>query len=329
MKFRPSYKGKMAILITFVILFLGSVYYSYEYVLAEEQEVKEERLLLYEHTGEFDYYFTMKDNRLYGEGVLEEGKCCFTKIVDKLYVNYTSEMTLSNDAMCCTEYRAFVDVHCEYWNITEEITSDNSNDGLIESSFEVDFGEIVEFIDGVEKELEVFSRVYYVDIRVPVDVKIEASSQTVNERYENICSFAIESEVIKPQEGEPDSKDVGEITRTITEVKTSSSAKKSGFVFLNIMLASGALLSYAYIKPHEISMQERLHKKAKKKFHDYMIDAYGQPPMFNLPVISVSNLGELARIAEGLNKPIMHFYINGMHKYYIMTENLVYQFSSK
>jgi len=328
MDFHSSNRGRITILVTIMILFLVSVYYSYAYVLAEEQVEKKERLLAYEHCGTFDYTFTIKDNVLYNEDTLQKGINCFTNIVDKLDVNYTSEMTFSDEAVCSSESRAYVDLYCDYWHKSEEITNVKSNDANLVTEFQIDFAEIVSFIEEVEENLSVHARIYNVDIRIPVDVKIEAMDQVINEKYEYVYTFEIESNVISPTDDEYEIITPGEISQTVTEIEKKSSLMKSGFVFLNIVLASSALLSYIYLKPDELSQQELIHNKAKKRFHDYMVDVYGQPPIFSQPKIPVSDLNEMARIAEGLNKPILHFIVQGSHKYFILTENVVYQFAA-
>jgi len=327
MKMQITHRGKTIILMIIVIIFLGSIYYSYSYVFAEEQVKEEKCLMTYKHTGTFEYFFTMDENTLYGESTLEKGKPCFTKVVDKLHMTYISKLEMPEGDVCCSNYNVYADIYCEFWDITEKLDVHIVSEEFDKVQFTINFREIVSFIDSVEEELEVQAGRYYVKIRVPMGININAYSHLVSEQYEDTYTFLIESNVISPDDEQSyECTAVGNINETEIVTVESSNMLKSGFVFINFFLLAGALLSYVYIRPNKVTLSEQMHLHAKKKFQDYMIEVTSQPPKFENATIPVTSIEELARIAEGMNKPVLHFKANGYHKYYIITESVVYMY---
>jgi hypothetical protein len=247
----------------------------------------------------------------------------FTKIVDTLLMHYQASFVTAPDAAHSVTYCIFYTVSSEHWQRRFDVLPWTPREGSYEEYFEIDFGGIAAYLEAVEKELSVVSREYFVKVHVLQDVEAECAGSTISQTYDDCFSFTITSNVITPCE-DATCTGAGQVTETVTVTSSSGGVAKAGAIFVNMLLVVGAVLSYVYITPHSLPADEAAYRSARKHFKDYLMDAEGQPPKFSGTTIDVASLKDLLRIAVGLNKPILHYHTNGVHNYYVISDEGIY-----
>ncbi|MCD6446085.1 hypothetical protein J7L49_04805, partial [Candidatus Bathyarchaeota archaeon] len=121
----------------------------------------------------------------------------------------------------------------------------------------------------------------------------------------------------------------GAITKTEKIYLYGTTNQRIGsYIFTSATVTGLAVSSILYIKHKPSIKSEKAIRKLTAPYKDLIAKTVEEPPKTKT-TIEVENLKDLAKIAETLARPILHATVNKEHTFYVIDNNIKYQFKIK
>jgi hypothetical protein len=342
--FRPT-KGKLAILLAFFLLLTAlSVVQVYS---AHSQPVQEENVITlakYEHVGTYNYVARLKPNQFYenrltlgpGEGVL------YIRLVENIDVSFRYTFTCDRQANISTEYSMDMTFEApEKWAKSFNVASENSIELTGRSA---EFSEKL-FIDlawfdnlrrKIEEETGTSSSSYDLRIRPTIHTVAKTDVGTIDEVFSPELVLTLK---YRAQEGDYiavsglENRSSGALRRVeVVRHPEVASRRRVSYVMMAVSLVGLALtcVGLAMVGPPK---PEKPVEEMVKPFREAVIEIAAEPSHGGATV-EMKSLEDLAVIAEGLGKPILHLRVPAkggevMHSFYVLDGQVRYEFKIK
>ena len=341
---RPT-RGKLAVLLAiFLALALVSAIEMYS---AHSKPVRGENVVTlarYAHEWRYDYVAKLKPNELYenrrtlrpGEGTL------YIKILEDLDVSFRYTFTCDRPASISTSYSIGITFEApEKWTKALAATSENSVEvegrvAELSASLPVSLAYLDNLRRRIEEETGTSSSSYDLRIRPTVRTVARTDVGTVDEVVspELVLSFRYRS-----PEGDYiavsglENRSYGAIARVenVSHPEVAS-RRRASYVMMAVSLVGLALVGagFARLKPPRL---EKPVEEMVKPFKEAVIEAAGEPSQVGATV-AVKSLEDLAAIAEGLGKPILHFRAparagEAVHSFFVLDGQVKYEYKIK
>lgn len=338
-------RGKLAVLLAiFLALALAS---AIEMYAAHSQPVREENVVTlarYAHGWRYDYVAKLKPNELYenrqtlrpGEGIL------YIKILEDLDVSFRYTFTCDRPASISTSYSMAMTFEApEKWVKALAATSENSVEvegRVAEFSVQlpIDLARLDNLRRRIEEETGTTSSSYDLRIRPTIRTVAKTDVGTVDEVLapELVLSFRYRS-----PEGDYiavsglENRSLGAIYRVENVFHPEvASRRRVSYAMMAVALVGLALtgVGLARTKPPKL---EKPVEEMIKPFKEAVIEAAGEPSQVGATV-AVRSLEDLAAIAEGLGKPILHFRAparagEAAHSFFVLDGQVKYEYRIK
>ena len=331
---------RLGMLIILIILIIIS---SYSVVEAYQQPtIKKERLIVptfsYFQIGTYDFDAYLIDNTLYGDNtVLKPGEATiFKKLIDHVNASFKYRFQADQPTTVQGTYILEAQILTELWSKNCTIIPETSFNGDDTTSFGIDFQlDITKYeyiINQIEHETGVTAKnptlIFKCNILTSVVTSLEENIETFTPSIEIPLSSEIiefKGDLQKKQES------VVELIETITtqiDISQQRSYWTTALIILLILLI--AFLSFTTIKVKNPTVTEKVLRKIKKKYGEWIIYAEKMSAPNESNIISVKSFEDLFKISEEIGKPM--FYNKAvsnmklLHMFYVFDEGIFYRY---
>ncbi|MCS7131668.1 MAG: DUF5305 domain-containing protein, partial [Hadesarchaea archaeon] len=338
-------RGKLAVLLAiFLALTLASALEMYS---AHSKPVREENVVTlarYAHEWRYDYVAKLKPNELYenrltlrpGEGVL------YIKILEGLDVTFRYTFTCDRPASISTSYSVGITFEApEKWVRTLAAASENSVEAegrVAEFSVRLplDLARLDNLRRRIEEETGTTSSSYDLRIRPTIHTVARTDVGAVDEVLtpELVLSFKYRS-----PEGDYiavsglENRSFGAIYRVENVYRPEvAGRRRASYAMMAVSLIGLALVGVGFARTRPPRLEKPVEEMVKP-FKEAVIEAAGEPEQVGATV-AVKSLEDLAAIAEGLGKPILHFRAparagEAVHSFFVLDGTVKYEFKIK
>jgi len=302
------------------------LYYTHQRPIIEKSVVT---LYLYGYSGAFNYTATLKPNTIYdnkttlkfGEGTI------YRKITDHIDVNFTYVFEGNLQANFTIRYSVYG--YVETANFEKQIselpekiteTTGTSSSLSINNIPTIDPSAIQQLVREINDERGIFESEYSLNITIIMNIEAKTSVSTVNEFFTPTLNIEFKS---SPSEGEIISigglehSETGEITETEGTYQYDPLVDQQRNVSYGLSIASfiGLIISAWFFmknRSHKPPEPEKLLEEIISPYEEIIAEAQGssgkeENSKFGT-VIAVKTLEDLVKIADTIEKPILHIH---------------------
>ena len=313
-KFRPLPKrlNTGILLLFFLVLLLGSLLllgYSHS---RPERENRTEPLLSYQHRGEYGYVANLKPNELYdnrlqllpGEGTI------YLPLLENLSLTFRYTFLSTESGDLSSSYRVEVVVSTPAWSKSypwlENSVQASGKILSFSTGLNLDPSWVEERVRAINAETGTSSRSYDVGIRTVIHTLATTGRGTVDESFSPQLTLHFVRDPSKGEyvtaEGLEERKE-GSLVRSELlyrgEVKT---LRRISYVLVVLALVGSLLTGWAYFSEEKPKRVEEV----IEPFRELMVEVAKEPEVpEGVTRVAVERMEDLARIAEGLGKPIL------------------------
>ncbi|MFQ5999494.1 MAG: DUF5305 family protein [Candidatus Bathyarchaeia archaeon] len=315
----------LALLLLFVflsIVSLSGVYSSYQLPI-EKIEIVE--AIKYKHVGTYDYTANLKPNIIYNQSTLKPGQgriyLSITKNITTTF-SYTFELLgLKNPANITTEYNMTAYLSTSQWS---PIQFSESNSSTLEftgttaqfsTSYLINISSVEEMAETIQNEIGVYSSRYNLTINIVIHTVANTLNGTVDEYFTPTLAVIFR---YRTGEGDyisienllhTDSGTLAGIPQTIYQgwVVLQRSASIT-FSIISFACLAITAMAYRQIKPEKKPMKrEKPIDEIIAPFEEIVVDVAKEPSYEKRRVtITMKSLEDIVKVADGLEKPILH-----------------------
>ena len=296
--------------------------------------------LPYEHSGAF-YYSASGTPGVYDTDVVRSGEPIFVNLTCNLDLGFL--YTLAGDGVeNVTGYQQFYAIITDEqsgWQRTLPLTSDTNFTGAsYTSAATLDLCQVESLVAAVEQETGVRPSVYTLDIVARVSVNGTLSGQAFSDTFEPHLVFRFDnlhfyltgngSQTDPLQTSEARTlanPGTAENTLNLLGIKPSVRATRafSGFALgLSLVGLLALSLVYATVTKYDPAAAIRI------KYGALLVDIYDRGLETPSPVIDVTSIEDLAKLAERQNLMILHLKRDSMHYYLVQNEVATYRYAA-
>lgn len=312
----------------------------------EGSEVGSKEGIMYEGKGRFDYEVYLEPNKLYETDVLRSealpeaeppaspqtlgpGLLYFPEIISNIEASFSYQF-LCDRPISEQSQEAEVTViieNPEKWSKSLVVVPETNKVGSFTISFPIDIQYFTMVIDAIGQETGVHGSSYNIVIEANVDTVARTDLGMVNEVYTQTLSGKLEADTLTFDE-ELSGSQSGSIGGTATPGASGEGGSRAPWI-IGLVIALLALGYFGWSQTRlslaPVSAGEAEAARARKKYRQMMVDVEELPGVKPTEtVIPLNSLDDLARIADDLVKPILHWVEEGRHSYCVIDSGVRY-----
>ena len=321
-------KNATALLVFLASLSLVSLLILYHTHATPLEETLVTSLYTYGHMGTYNYVATLKPNKIYdNKTTLEPGEGpIYRRITDHIDVNFTYLFQGNLPANFTIKYSVYE--YVETANLKKQINelpqkiieSAGTNSSFsINNITTINPNSIEEIAREIREETGIAAGQYSLNITIIMDIEAKTTEGTVNESFTPILkteftSSATEGEIISISGLEHVK--TGSITKTEKIYHSEVQKQRNASYGISIASFAGlAICTWFFIKtrPHKPPKPEKLLEDIIAPYEEIIAETDQEPrekEQISKPAtkIAIKTLEDLAKIADTLDKPILHTY---------------------
>lgn len=329
---RFSIIGFILLLIIFSTV---NIYTAYQQPTTTEEKYP---VVSFSHTGRYNYVVYLDNNTVYNKTQLLPGEgAIFRQIVDSINLSFSYIFNIDTEATIITNYNIQAILNTNLWTKKYTIkpnTQLNSTGKSInfKEQFNFNYTYYEEIINKINEEIGVTTQNPTLEIKCNIYSLASTNMGDISKSISPTISFSLFGKTI----------DVSEIlfnteSGTLDEIKIISHPEvyeqrnNSSIlaIFFTILLIIFIVLTEG--KAQEIKVSERMLKKIKKKYGEWMIEAQMNPIMTDSKIINISSIDDLSKVSEELGKPMIHYEVKNsdIHEFYVVDDSILYKYVLK
>ena len=312
-------------------------------------------------TGQFDYSVHLKENSLFDTKTLKPpppvtppppppppppplppksvgpGGLLFSKLLDRMDVTFSYKFKSDKPVRQViheVEINAVLE-NPEVWSKTFALVPHTNKSGDFAITFPLDINQILEMLEAIRSETEVFAESYNLTITADVHTVAETEFGPLNETFSQTMSSTLGEGTLEWSEELVSTKSGSiEASRMIPNklVGVSVSGARILFpaltaIFLGFSLY--LLILHMKSKPVKLPYIEKEALRVRKKYGGRMAEATSQTPLKGEKIIFLGSMEDLIKVADELDKPIIHQpprTSKERHAYYVFDGTTRYQY---
>ncbi|RLE66754.1 MAG: hypothetical protein DRJ38_00790 [Thermoprotei archaeon] len=331
-----SLKWRTIILVFLSITLILSIYATHHFHSLPDKEVNFMQEFEYVHEAEYRYNITLWPSILYdNRTVLMPNEVPFIPLVHLLNVSFTyyfmSKPIVNGDITY--QVTCFLESPAGWRKIIVLVPPTlihfNSTPVRFSKLYIFNITEIVELINAIEDETRTYAPIYYLRIQPCINITASTGSRIVNESFkpQMVVKLMFGENNHLVFEGLKHKKENVLGKYVTTEVTWIKQARYAMYTFTGIILISIVYVAQQIWKERKsISPIE----KAMKKYRDIIVDAVGlSGERGDKSVVMVRSLDDLAKVSDEVVKPIIHVKKPGLHVFYVLDDDIRYEFIIK
>jgi len=300
----------------------------------------------YKGKGRFDYEVYLEPNKLYETAVLRSeappvaepppspqtlgpGLLYFPRIIKNIKASFSYQFLCDrpiSEQSQEVEVTAVIE-NPENWSKSLVVVPKTNEVGSFTISFPIDINYFETVIDAIEQETGVRGSSYNIVIKADIHTVAHTSLGTINEVYTQTLSVKLGANTLTFGKELSRSK-----SGSIGEAATPGASEEGGSRAPWIIGLVIALLALGYFGWCQTQLRlapatagEAEAARARKKYRQMMVDVEELPGVKPTEtVIPLNSLDDLARIADDLVKPILHWAEEGRHSYCVIDSGVRY-----
>jgi hypothetical protein len=304
------------LLILFILLSLISIVGIY---FAHQTPFEENRLIpisSYEHTGRFNYTAKLKTNEIYNKTILTQGEgTLYTRIVEQINFTFSYRFVINRSANITSDYNVGINLGAiDAWTKHYDLTSGSAADSPWKLDFSINFtinvAQYEELVDLIKRETGTTVSDFSLEVEPEISTIAETDVGNIIDSFNPIMT-------VKFNYGESigdyisieglEHKSPGAVTRTeiiYNEWVTNQRNLSYGiaiFSFAGLVFMTGVLIKTKPPEKPEKPIEEMI-----KPFKEMVVGIAEEPSYEEGKiVIKIKSLNDLAKVADGLGKPIL------------------------
>ncbi|MCD6510673.1 MAG: hypothetical protein J7L11_09855 [Thermoprotei archaeon] len=313
-----------------------SIYAVYSLRLLPDKVVSFVPELRYVHEAEYKYNITLWPSTLYdNRTVLMPDEVPFIPLVHLLNISITYRFSSKPVIAGNMTYWVICSLEAPVgWRKKFTLTppmhvSFNSTPAGFEEAYVINITKMVELINTIEKETRTYARVYYLRIHPYVKIAASMGSRVLNESFEPemMIKFMYSENNRLDFEGLEHRRE-----NTLGKYVTTELIWVRRTRYALYALSCALLASLAYTAQWTWKGRKRVSplERAMRKYRDIIIDAVGlNGGEKDRSVVMVRSLDDLVKVSDEVLKPIIHERRPGLHVFYVLDDDVQYEFTVK
>jgi hypothetical protein len=326
----------MVLLTIFVILTIIALATFYVVHQTPTEETETKMLCTYESAADCDYIALVRTpNLVYGNKSLigPEDGTLYTRLVRHINLTLTYEFTADQPlTQVQITYTITQTLRASAWTYEISRTAPTTTN---QTQIQIPLSAINKtYLDGIKAKMDeetgASTTTYTLEIKPTFNVKANTTAGEIVQVFTPTITVSFQH---------TDKGDVTTIeplhqtkTGALTETKTVTRQAVIYQRYASYILTTTALAGLAFSTLLHIKTKPKIGKPLEKimaPYKDIVAEAAEVPKNLAQTTITVKNLKELAKIAEILAKPIMHTAEEQEHTFYIIDNNIIYQYKMK
>jgi hypothetical protein len=337
-------------LVFFTIFSIVTLFFLYNALATPIEETRITPLYTYENQGTYTGLATLEPNAIYNNATtleLDEGSI-FRRITDRIDINFTYHFEGNIEANFTVQYYIYEFIETSSWTkqfieLPEQIveSTGTSLNFSVTDIPTVNFTLIQSFVNKISDETGLYSSQYSLNITTEIDIAAETSVGTIYETFTPTMKIefrtsASEGEIIFVT-GLVHAKTEQKIQKTDTVYNQEVQQQRNFFYAGSTTALFGLIVSvWFFMKtgPQEPPKPEKLLEDVIAPYEEIIVEASQGPSekeqvLRTANTVPINTLEDLVKIADTLNKPIIH-----MHKppetqiFYIIDGLTKYEFTT-
>jgi len=300
----------------------------------------------YKGKGRFDYEVYLEPNKLYETAVLRSeappvaepppspqtlgpGLLYFPRIIKNIKASFSYQFLCDrpiSEQSQEVEVTAVIE-NPENWSKSLVVVPKTNEVGSFTISFPIDINYFETVIDAIEQETGVRGSSYNIVIKADIHTVAHTSLGTINEIYTQTLSVKLGANTLTFGKELSRSKS-GSIGEAATPRASEEGGSRAPWI-IGLVIALLALGYFGWCQTQlrlaPVTAGEAEAARARKKYRQMMVDVEELPGVKPTEtVIPLNSLDDLARIADDLVKPILHWAEEGRHSYCVIDSGVRY-----
>lgn len=298
-------------------------------------ETETNTLYTYLHKGEFDYEAKLVPNVIYNKTVLRPGNgTIFTAILETITLsfNYTFASYPRSENTSTYQRVAFTLQSPEKWNRT---LSDGEAKDLLQLDRSSTYTVVInstrlrEFVDAIDKETGMRTQNYNLLISSTVHTIAHTPAGTIDDVFSPSLKVSFTAggdrgnyvEMTELTKTKP-----GEMTRTVTAtLQWIIDQRNASYAATLISSPALAVSMFLYVTHKPEPPPSKKLEKLVSPHRELITETTHEPPETRI-TIDMETLGDLARTADLLARPIMHWQRGDEHTFYVIDDDKKYRY---
>jgi len=327
---------KTTVLVTiFVILTIIALATFYVVHQTPTEETLTKTLCTYESAADYDYTALVKTpNLVYGNKSLigPEDGTLYTRLVRHINLTLTYEFTADQPAQVQITYTITQTLRASAWTYEISRTAPTTTS---QTQIQIQLLTINKtYLDGIKTKMDeetgVSTTTYTLEIKPTFNVRADTTAGRIVQVFTPTITVSFQ----RTDKGDVTIIEPLHQTKTgaLTETETVTRQDVIYQRYASYILTTTALAGLAFSTLFHIKTRPKIGKPLEKiiaPYKDIVAEAVEAPKNLAQTTITVKDLKELAKIAEILAKPIMHTAEGQEHTFYIIDNNIIYQYKMK
>lgn len=333
------YRPRLApILLAIFILATGFLVYLAFYSQSLPQTESQTRLLAsYVEQGRYDYVATLTPNLLYNSTSLRLGQgSLFESITKSMNITFTYTLDASSSVTVVVAPSYSITLgspkwNLTYYNVTMPTVTNNSQNTFISKILWINMTRIGSIIRQIETQTGYSASEYVVNVQPLLTGSIQASNQRAGLDFAPVMQLTLSNGVIQPS-GTSHTNSGSLKDTTITANQATSNLRWISLFGLGIVLTGLGASSWLTTLPPRTNPEQELEKTIRP--YQELVAWTNTPPPSDTRTIETTSWNDLAKVADSLGKPILHFASherqnNTNHTFYVLDGATIYGYSVK
>ena len=313
----------IAILILMLAIFAHGAYTAYRL----PTEVKHDfTTFTYAHSGNFYYTVCLKPNSLYETTTMGEGKTYFRKITERIDTVFGYEFTCDRDAEITGEYEVTACVaSADDWEkcftlIPKTTFNSSGRSASFTENLQIDPAYYEGVLSDVSDEIGVRAQNPALTIRYNIHTVARTDAGNVDESLTPSLAIPLNENAFTIENSADEKAGSFKTKKTIVKQNVVDRRRYSTAAAILVIILLTAFTFLTSDAQVTLSKAEKEVISARKKYGDWIADAMDVPIESGQSVISLRSLGDLVKVAEELDKPIIqktdaYYVFDGMLRY--------------
>ena len=293
----------------------------------------------YTHLGNFDYQIQIKNNSLYNTTLLLPGQgVYFKKLIEKINASYTYTYQGDKPANIQGRYTLEAQIQTSLW--TKEYTlkpetafQSDTGQATYTIKFPINTTRFENYLDEINNQTGVTPQDPTLIIQSTTYTSAHTSNTDIHEIFQASLQIPLQGNILNI-DGLLTTTQTGTKETTIEINQTGITEQRNTWTIATIIF-TGLFFGFIGITTSEtrpITTAERLIRKIKKKYGDWIVETTKLPTTKEAKTIAVKKFDDLIKISEDLGKPVIHYTTTTanpgeIHTFYIFDENVHYEYT--
>jgi len=334
---RNIWLGIIILLIFLLIIFSYSAVGAYSQPTTKK-EMQKIPMYSYNQIGTYDFEVYLKNNTLYKDGTVlkPEFTNIFKKLIDHIDASFSYRLYADQKITINGTYKLEAQIQSELWSKTYTIIPETSFNEVNKTTFDIKFPfDIFAYEDIVYQighETGVIAKYPTLSLKCTILTYANSLTEKKIDTFTPTIKLPLNSKIVEFQ-GDLTTKQDSKISSIKTVTIQLDTSHQRAYWTIAIMILLIMIIIFAVFtktKVKKLTVTEKLLRKIKKKYGEWIVETEIVPTYGKSRIISVKSFKDLFKISEEIGKPIFYYKTASnpkvLHIFYVFDGGIRYMY---